>query len=310
MKKVTLLVPCYNEEEVLPHFITCAQKVMSSIDYEWSILLIDDGSIDHTLSIMDRTHNIDKHIDYIELSRNFGKEAAMMAGLDYAKGDAVIIMDADLQHPLEVIPRMLNEWEKGYDDVYARRITRGKETVLRKFFTKLYYTILKASTNVNVYPNVGDFRLLDRCCVNALITLRENNRYTKGLYSYIGFKKQYVDFEQKERIVGNSKWSLRMLYTLAINGILSFSNRPLQISSICGSFVSLSAFIYMLYVLLKAIIYGDPVQGYPSLMVVILFLGGIQLIAIGILGEYIGKTFTETKHRPNYFIRTYNGKKI
>ena len=170
--------------------------------------------------------------------------------------------------------------------------------------------MLKASTNVNVYPNVGDFRLLDRCCVNALITLRENNRYTKGLYSYIGFKKQYVDFEQKERTVGNSKWSMRMLCSLAINGILSFSNRPLQISSFCGIIISLSAFVYMIYVLIKSLIYGDPVRGYPSLMVVILFLGGIQLLAIGILGEYIGKTFTETKHRPNYFIRTYNGKKI
>lgn len=310
MKKVTLLVPCYNEEEVLPQFITCAKLVMSSIGYDWSLLLIDDGSSDNTLSIMEATHKQDYHIEYIELSRNFGKEAAMMAGLDYAKGDAIIIMDADLQHPLEVIPKMLAEWEKGYDDVYARRVTRGQETFVRNFFTRLYYTMLKASTNVNVYPNVGDFRLLDRCCVNALITLRENNRYTKGLYSYIGFKKQYVDFEQKERTVGNSKWSMRMLCSLAINGILSFSNRPLQISSFCGTIISLSAFVYMIYVLIKALIYGDPVRGYPSLMVVILFLGGIQLLAIGILGEYIGKTFTETKHRPNYFIRTYNGKKI
>lgn len=309
MKKITVLVPCYNEERVLPLFLTAIRETMKDSRYLWEVLLVNDGSSDGTLSVMEQAHDEDSRICYLELSRNFGKETALMAGLDYANGDAVIIMDADLQHPVSVIPRMIEQWESGYDDVYARRMTRGKESFLRKRLTGLYYRLLQSSSSTNVYPNVGDFRLLDSSCVRALRTMRETTRYTKGLYAYIGFRKQYVDFEQEERAAGESKWSFFQLLHLAIDGLLSSSLKPLQIATKAGFVISLAAFAYLLFVFVKALLYGDPVQGFPTLIIVILFLGGIQLLSIGIMGEYIGRTFFESKHRPTYFVRTYNGEK-
>ena len=240
----------------------------------------------------------------------FGKEAAMYAGLENCKGDYVAIMDADLQHPPHVILQMLEKWEEGYDDVYASRLTRGKESWLRKKLSLLYYRILQRSTRLEVLPNVGDFRLLDRRCINALKQMRENNRYTKGMYCYIGFKKTYVTFETEDRIAGESSMNYKTLINLAIEGILSYTTVPLRIATVIGVLTSLFAFIYMLVVFIKTLLYGDPVQGYPTMMIVILFLGGIQLLALGILGEYIGRIFTETKNRPVYFVRTYNDEQI
>lgn len=309
MKSISILVPCYNEEAVLPLFIDSIVPIMANTDYRWQLLLIDDGSTDRTLQIMCEAHQRDPRIEYIELSRNYGKETALQAGIDYVAGDAVVIMDADLQHPVSVIPEMIEKWESGFDDVYACRITRGKESWIRKVLTKCYYRLLQSVAQTNVYPNVGDFRLLDRCCINALRSMKETNRYTKGMYGYIGFKKTYVDFEQQERIAGQSKWNYHSLFKLALNGLLSSTTLPLKLSTYLGLIVSLTAFVYMLYVLLKAALFGDPVQGFPTLMVTILFLGGVQLLSLGIIGEYIGRIFTESKKRPNYFVRTYNGKK-
>ena len=234
----------------------------------------------------------------------------MLAGFDYVKGDCMVIMDADLQHPPHVILQMLEKWEEGYDDVYASRLTRGKESWLRKKLSLLYYRILQRSTRLEVLPNVGDFRLLDRRCINALKQMRENNRYTKGMYCYIGFKKTYVTFETEDRIAGKSSMNYKTLINLAIEGILSYTTVPLRIATVIGILTSLFAFIYMLVVFIKTLLYGDPVQGYPTMMIVILFLGGIQLLALGILGEYIGRIFTETKNRPVYFVRTYNDEQI
>ncbi len=310
MKSISILVPCYNEEAVLPLFIDSIAPIMANTDYRrWQLLLIDDGSTDRTLQIMCEAHQRDPRIEYIELSRNYGKETALQAGIDYVAGDAVVIMDADLQHPVSVIPEMIEKWEAGFDDVYARRITRGKESWARKVLTKCYYRLLQSVAQTNVYPNVGDFRLLDRCCINALRSMKETNRYTKGMYGYIGFRKTYVDFDQRERIAGQSKWNYHSLFKLALNGLLSSTTLPLKLSTYLGLIVSLAAFVYMLYVLLKAALFGDPVQGFPTLMVTILFLGGVQLLSLGIIGEYIGRIFTESKKRPNYFVRTYNGKK-
>ena len=282
---------------------------MENKQYEWELLLVDDGSSDASLSLMHQARLQDARIHYIELSRNFGKENALMAGLDHVSGDAVVIMDADLQHPVSAIPELIQKWEEGYDDVYARRMTRGKESWLRKFFTKQYYTLLQASSETNVYPNVGDFRLLDKQCVQALRTMRETDRYTKGMYAYIGFRKTSIDFVQEERVAGSSKWGFGKLVRLAIDGILSSSIKPLQIATKTGMTVSLISFMYLVYVFVKALLYGDPVRGFPTLIIVILFLGGLQLLSIGILGEYIGRIFHESKHRPSYFIRTHDGKK-
>ena len=310
MKKISILVPCYNEEQVLPLFIEAITTLIDNKQYHWEVLLVDDGSTDATLSVMENAHQQDERFQYIELSRNFGKENALLAGLDYVSGDAVVIMDADLQHPVNVIPQMLKKWEEGYDDVYARRLSRGKESWGRKILSKCYYSLLQAASETNVYPNVGDFRLLDASCIQALRAMRETDRYTKGMYAYIGFRKTYVDFVQEDRAAGKSKWSYIQLLRLAINGILSSSIRPLQIATKTGMVVSLVAFIYLLWVFFKSLLYGDPVRGFPTLIIVILFLGGLQLLSIGILGEYIGRIFHESKHRPSYFIRTHNGKKV
>lgn len=310
MKKISILVPCYNEEEVLPLYLEAIKPLMEDRRYEWELLLIDDGSRDSTLSIMEQAHQHNEQIQYIELSRNFGKENALLAGLDYVTGDAVIIMDVDLQHPVNVIPEMIKKWENGYDDVYAKRMSRGQESWLRKLLSKCYYSLLQVSSETNVYPNVGDFRLLDRQCIQALRTLRESDRYTKGMYAYIGFRKTSIDFAQENRAAGSSKWSYYKLFGLALNGILSSSIRPLQIATKTGVLVSLIAFMYLLWVFFKSLLYGDPVRGFPTLIIVILFLGGLQLLSIGILGEYIGRIFHESKRRPSYFIRTHNGKKI
>ena len=312
MKKlISILIPCYNEAQSLPILILKLEDLANNLkQYDWEFLCVNDGSKDNTLEVLRELRQIYKRVNYIDLSRNYGKENAMLAGFDYVKGDCMVIMDADLQHPPHVILQMLEKWEEGYDDVYASRLTRGKESWLRKKLSLLYYRILQRSTRLEVLPNVGDFRLLDRRCINALKQLRENNRYTKGMYCYIGFKKTYVTFETEDRIAGESSMNYKTLINLAIEGILSYTILPLRIATVIGVLTSLFAFIYMLVVLLKTLLYGDPVQGYPTMMIVILFLGGIQLLALGILGEYIGRIFTETKNRPVYFVRTYNDEQI
>jgi glycosyltransferase involved in cell wall biosynthesis len=311
MKKVSILVPCYNEELSLPVLYEELTKTISSVNgYEWEILFVNDGSRDNTLHVIKSLRETDKRVCYVDLSRNFGKERAMLAGFDYVTGDCMIIMDADLQHPPYIISNMLHEWENGYDDVYGKRISRGKESRLRKGFSLLFYKILQKTTRIEVLQNVGDFRLLDRRCVDALKQLRETERYTKGMYSWIGFRKKEVEFETQERIAGNSSWSFLSLFGLAVEGITSFTTAPLRVSSIFGMLVSLVAFVYMIYVLIRAFLFGDPVAGYPTLITVILFLGGVQLLSIGIIGEYIGRIFNETKNRPTYVAREYNGEKV
>lgn len=273
--------------------------------YDWELLLINDGSRDNTIATIDLMRKADKRISFINLSRNFGKEAAMLAGLDYAKGDAVIILDADLQDPPSLIPEMVRYWEEGYDDVYCKRRSRGKETWIKKCLSLTYYRLLQRMTKFDVLPNVGDFRLLDRKCVDALKQLRETERYTKGLFVWIGFKKKEILFDREDRKRGKSGWSLPKLFNLAIDGITSFSVVPLRMASMLGLTVSAFAFVYMVIIVIKALIWGDPVAGYPSLMTVILFLGGAELLSIGILGEYLGKVFNESKNRPPYIVDKY-----
>ena len=308
MKKVSILIPAYNEQESLPLLYDKLTEVVGSLpQYEWEFMFVNDGSRDRTLEMLQELRAKDKRVNYVDLSRNFGKEVAMLAGFDYVSGDCVVIMDADLQHPPHMIAKFLEKWEEGYEDVYAVRKTRGKESKLRKSLTMTYYRILQHTTRVEVLPNVGDFRLLDRKCINMLRKMRDAERYTKGMYCWIGCRKTGVEFEQGDRLEGESKWNFGALLNLAINGITSFTIAPLRLVSVFGILVAVVAFVYMVYILLKALIWGDPVAGYPSMMVVILFLGGVQLIGLGILGEYVGRIFNETKNRPVYFIESFNG---
>lgn len=312
MKKlISVLIPCYNESESLPLLISKLDNIANEYSqYNWEFLCVNDGSKDNTLEVLRELRCEYSRLNYIDLSRNYGKETAMLAGFDYVKGDCMVIMDADLQHPPHVIPQMLEKWQEGYDDIYASRITRGKESWLRKKLSLFYYNILQRTTRLEVLPNVGDFRLLDRSCIEALKKMRENNRYTKGMFCYIGYKKTHVSFETEDRIAGESSMNYKTLFNLAIEGILSYTTVPLRIATIVGCVTSLLAFIYMLVIFIRTILFGDPVQGYPTMIIVILSLGGIQLLALGILGEYLGRVFTETKNRPVYFVRTYNDEKI
>lgn len=311
MKKVTILIPAYNEEQSIPALYEALHKLMDSNSaYDWEILFVNDGSRDATLDVIKQLRVSDKRINYVNLSRNFGKENAMLAGFDYATGDCMVIMDADLQHPPTVIPEMLRYWEEGYEDVYARRKERGKESLLRKKFTMAYYSLLQKSTRIDILQNVGDFRLLDRRCINAICQLRETQRYTKGLYCWIGYKKKDVLFEQGDRTQGESSFNFMRLFNLAIEGITSFTTAPLRMATFLGFLVSIIAFLYLCFIVIKTIFIGESVQGYPTLMVVMLFLGGVQLISLGIIGEYVGRIFNETKNRPVYIAESYNEEKI
>ena len=305
-KKVSVIVPVYNEEVSLPVFHDTLSEVIQSRDqYEWEVLYVNDGSIDKTQSIIEEISRKDENVAYIELSRNFGKENAMLAGFDYMRGDCAIIIDADLQDPPVLIKEMLNYWEEGYEDIYAKRRSRGKESWLRRRFSMAFYNILDRSTNFNILKNVGDFRLLDRKCIEALRKLRESERYTKGLFCWIGFKKKEILFDRGDRQYGRSHWSFLSLTGLAVEGITSFTTMPLRLATLVGLITGFGAIIYMIWTLIKVITWGDPVAGFPTLISVILFLGSIQLICIGILGEYIARIFNESKRRPNYLVSNY-----
>ena len=310
MDKITIIVPCYNEAEVLRRFYDETQAAVSGIaDTDVSFLFVDDGSRDATLTVLRTLAEEYGNVHYISFTRNFGKEAAMMAGLDYADGAAVILMDADLQHPPALIPEMVSYWRAGYDDVCARRIDRSDETWFKRTMANLFYRSMQAVSRFTLQRDVGDFRLLDRRCVAALRLLRENQRFTKGLFTWVGFKKKEVPFHVQPRAAGNTTWSWLALLSLAVEGITSFTTAPLRMTTVLGLLVSVLAFGYMVVVLLDALLYGDPVAGYPTLMTVLLFLGGVQLLSLGIIGEYLGRVFTESKHRPCYLIDERDGEK-
>lgn len=311
MKKISIVIPVYNEagnlEALRNALLPLLDNKMYPAELDWEVILIDDGSRDDSLTIMNRLSSGDSRFISISLSRNFGKESAMLAGLDYASGNAVIIMDADLQHPVATIPKMLELWEQGYDDVYGRRLSRDTDSWIRRKLSRAYYKILKRISDNYVLPDVGDFRLLSRSCVNALKNLRETQRYSKGLFCWIGFRKAEVTFECNDRNAGKSSFSSRRLLNLAIEGITSSTTAPLRIASVVGITTAVAALVYLIYVIVKTLIFGESVQGYPTIICLILFLGGIQLIALGIIGEYISRIFNETKGRPVYIIRSING---
>ena len=292
---------------MLPQLFARLKDLQKTIKkYRLEILFINDGSSDDTLTMIQREAKKNSSIAYVNLSRNFGKEAGMLAGFDYANGDAVVIIDADLQDPPELIPQMIELWEQGYDDVYARRRSRQGETWLKKKTSEWYYRILQKSTRIPIQHDTGDFRLLDRRCIETLRLLRESQRNTKALFSWIGFNKKELLYDRDPRAAGDTKWNYSKLVNLAIDGITSFTTAPLRIASVFGLIVSCLAFCYILYLVIRPL-FGVPTgAGYSSLMAVILFMGGVQMIFLGIIGEYIGRIFNETKQRPLYLIEEYH----
>lgn len=309
MKKISILIPAYNEEAVLEKlFARLGNLASGTKEYEFEFLFVNDGSRDNTLEIIREYAERDDRIAYVNLSRNFGKEIAMIAGLDHVTGDATVIIDADLQDPPELIPKMVRYWEDGYDDVYARRKTREGESWFKKFTSKMYYKTLKSLTNITIQEDTGDFRLLDMRVVEALKQFRESQRNTKAMFSWVGFNKKEILYDRDERAAGSTKWNYLKLINLAIDGITSFTTAPLRISTVLGFIVSLVAFIYLVYIVIRTILFGPDLGGYPSMMAVILFLGGIQLISLGIIGEYIGRIFNETKQRPLYLVEEYHAR--
>ena len=310
MKKISIIVPAYNEQDSLPFLYERLEKLINSIkNYEFEILFVNDGSKDKTLELIKEYREKDKRISYVDFSRNFGKETAMIAGLDYATGDAVILIDADLQDPPELIPEMIKYWEEGYDDVYAQRKSRKGETFLKKFTSKMYYRVLQSLTNVEIQKDTGDFRLLDRRCVNALKKLRESQRCSKSIFSWIGYKKKAIFYDRDPRVAGKTKWNYRKLVNLAIDGITSFTTSPLRISTYIAIPTFMALFIYFIYVIAKCIVTGEVIQAYQAIILLVLFFSGIQILLFGIVGEYLGRIFNETKNRPLYLVNEYNGKK-
>lgn len=311
MKKVTLLIPVYNEEDNLPTLYKRLTELIGRNEkYDWEILFVNDGSSDRTLEAVRELRQKDRRVNYVNLSRNFGKEIAMLAGFDFTTGDCCVIMDADLQDPPELVDQMLVYWEEGYDDIYAKRRSRGEESWMRRKLSLAFYKLLQKMSRIDILPNVGDFRLLDRRCILTLRKLREHERYTKGLFCWIGYRKKSIEFDRGDRVAGQSSWSFLKLLNLAIEGITSSSTAPLRIATVCGILFSISSFVYAIYFLIKTLVFGDQTAGFPTLIVTILFLGGIQLFSLGVIGEYIGRIFKETKGRPTYIASDYNEKKL
>lgn len=308
-KIISIIVPLYNEEESLPILYERLKKVLENIHYDYEILFVNDGSKDKSLDIIKNLRKEDEKISYINLARNFGKEVAMVAAFDYVVGDAAVIIDADLQDPPELIYEMIKYWEQGYDDVYAKRKSRQGETFVKKATSKIFYRVLKKMSSVAIQEDTGDFRLISRKFIDELKKMRETQRYTKGMFSWVGLNKKEIYFDRDPRIAGSTKWNYFKLCELAIEGITSFTTIPLKFCSFIGILVFLFAFIYLVIVVLKTLILGIDVAGYPSLISVILFLGGVQLLSLGIIGEYLGRIFIETKNRPLYIVDIYEGRK-
>lgn len=302
---LSVVVPCFNEEEVLPEFHRRTQAVLDQLDLDWEILYVNDGSRDGTLAVLRHLQDSSPNVAMLDLSRNFGKEIAMTAGLEKAVGDAVVVIDADLQDPPELIPELVRCWREGFDVVYAKRESRSGETRLKILTAHLFYRSMARLSRVQIPADTGDFRLLSRRAVDSLGELREQHRFMKGLFSWVGYAQVAVPYRRDPRFAGDTKWNYWKLWNFAVEGITSFSTVPLRAATYLGLLIALFAFAYALIIFYKTLVYGDSVRGYPSLMVVILLLGGIQLVGIGVLGEYIGRIFNETKNRPLYFLNEF-----
>lgn len=302
LPSISVVAPAYNEQEVIGEFYRRVVAVLESIGAPYEIVLVNDGSRDDTLMLMHGLQAIDSHVSVVDLSRNFGKEIALTAGLDHTKGEVVVVLDSDLQDPPELIPAMLDVWRQGYDVVYGVRSQRDGETWFKKVTAKYFYQVIRAVSRVDIPKDTGDFRLMTHRAVLALARLREEHRFMKGLFAWIGFPSKPIFYRRDPRVAGQTKWNYWNLWNFAIEGITSFTVAPLKIATYFGVGVAFLALIYSVFVIWKALVYGDTVKGYPSLMAVMLFLGGVQLISVGVLGEYIGRIFNEVKRRPLYLV--------
>ncbi len=301
--KLSIIVPCYNEEISLPYFFTETESHALKTNLEVEYICINDGSKDQTLNTL-LNFKKELNLTIIDFSRNFGKESAILAGLQEAKGDYIVIMDADLQDPPFLLPEMVNALTlEDYDSVATYRVDRKGEPKIRSFFARNFYKLINRISDVDIVDGARDYRMMKRSMVDAILSLNEYHRFSKGIFAWVGFKTKLLPFENVERVAGETKWSFWKLFKYAIEGIVAFTTVPLRISILFGLMVSVLAFLYMIYVFVKAMLFGDPVAGYPSMMVIILFLGGIQLLSIGVLGEYMSKTYMEVKHRPNYIVK-------
>ncbi len=305
-RTVTVVIPAYNEQEVISEFHRRLTKVLDKLpEHNFEVVYVNDGSRDQTFAQLQHLTADDHRTQILDLSRNFGKEAAMTAGIDHAHGDAIILIDADLQDPPEQIPNMLTAWQQGYDMVCMQRTSRDGESFLKKFTARAFYSLIGRISEVDIPENVGDFRLMSRDASNALKRLPERTRFMKGLFSWVGFKTCILPYRREARFAGTTKWNYWRLWNFALEGLTSFTVAPLKVASYAGILTALSALGYGCFVLFEALIYGNPVPGYPSLMVIILFLGGLQLLALGIIGEYLGRMFVESKQRPLYLLKSH-----
>lgn len=304
-KMLTVIVSCYNEEETIPLFYKEIDKISKKMDYlDFEFIFVDDGSVDKTLAIVKKLNKKDKRVRFISFSRNFGKEAAMYAGLEYSKGDFVTLMDADLQDP----PHMLEEMyhyiiEENYDCVGTRRVTRKGEPPIRSFCARAFYKIINKMSKIEMVDGARDYRLMKRQMVDAIISMKEYNRYSKGLFSFVGFQTKWIEYENVERVAGETKWSFWKLFIYAIDGICAFSTVPLIVSAIIGFLFFMISFIMIILIIVKTLMLGDPVSGWPSLVCIIFMVSGIQLLSLGIIGEYLSKIYLEAKNRPIYIVK-------
>ncbi len=307
MKKLSLIVPCYNEQEALPLFYAEATKVVGALDCDYEYIFVNDGSKDDTLSILKQLSAQDEHVTYLSFSRNFGKEAAMYAGFCNAGGDYVAVMDADMQDPPALLPQMMEILEQGeYDSVATRRANRTGESPVRSWFAHKFYQLINRISDTDIVDGARDFRLMKREMVEAIIEMSEYNRFSKGIFGWVGFRTYWLPYENVERVAGETKWSFWGLFKYAIDGIINFSQVPLSIASWGGMLLTLVAFIMLIVIVVRQLIFGDPVAGWASTICIIIFIGGIQLFCLGIMGQYIAKTYMETKHRPHFIIAETN----
>ena len=308
---VSIIVPCYNEEEALPLFYSEAIKTLKKLKQNYELILVNDGSTDRTLQVMQDLAKKDKNITYLSFSRNFGKESAMYAGLCNANGDYVGFIDADLQHPPVLIKQMLDKLENSdYDCAACRRVSRTGDSKVRTWFAHKFYKMINIISDAHMVDGAGDFRIMKRKMADAIIAMSEYNRFSKGIFSWVGFNTYWLDYENVERVAGKTSWSFWGLVKYAVDGIINFSNAPLDFVTVFGLLTTFLAFIYLLFIIIKYALYGDPVQGWATTVCIMLILGGIQMFALGIIGQYIGKTYLEVKNRPHFIISESNKRNI
>ncbi len=305
-KLLSIIIPCYNEEQAIPLFYQETMKQMFFFrekGVELEFIFVNDGSKDGTVEAVKELHKQDERVHLISFSRNFGKEAAIFAGLEMAKGDYTVLMDADLQDPPSILPEMYNYIEQGYDSVATRRVNRIGEPPIRSFFARCFYSLMQKISKTEIVDGARDYRLMTRQVTDAILSMKEYNRFSKGIFGWVGYQTKWLEYENVQRVAGETKWSFWKLFLYSLDGIMAFSTVPLSIASFFGILFCLAAFIFMIFIFVRALIYGDPVAGWPSMVCIISFIGGVQLLCLGIMGQYLSKLYMEVKNRPKYLVK-------